>query len=56
MSPKDHKNSLKTTIMSFEKLSGEQVFKNHNNCNPFQYSPNSSIPALFCIFCVILTF
>ena len=39
MSPKDHKNS---TIMSFEKLSGEQVFKNHN-CNPFQYSSSSSL-------------
>ena len=45
--------------MNFEKLLGEQVFKNHN-CNPFQSPSSLSMRVFFCIsmlsipcFCVL---
>ena len=34
--------------MNFEKLLGEQVFKNHN-CNPFQSPSSLSMRVSFCI-------
>ena len=46
---------LQTTKTNFEKLLGEQFFKNHNY-NPFHYSSSFSIPASHSICCVIYTF
>ena len=48
-------SSLQTTKRNIEKLLGQQVFQNHNK-KPFQSSSSLSIPASFCIFCVIYTF
>ena len=40
--------TIQTTKMNFEKLLGEQVFKNHN-CNSFQSPSSLSMRVSFCI-------